>query len=87
MYPQVRWTSGLSETAGLQVFPAGHAGSIQFPILRGLAPALASYDGAAELERGLDILISGLQAQLALSSPGSRDPAPAMSLTGSRRRS
>ena len=32
----------------------------EFPLLRGLAPALASYDGAAELERGLDILLSGL---------------------------
>jgi AcrR family transcriptional regulator len=37
----------------------------EFPILRGLAPVLASYDGAAELERGLDILLSGLQEQLA----------------------
>jgi AcrR family transcriptional regulator len=36
----------------------------EFPLLRGLAPALASYDGAAELERGLDILLSGLQTQL-----------------------
>jgi AcrR family transcriptional regulator len=36
----------------------------EFPLLRGLAPALASYDGAAELERGLDILLSGLQSQL-----------------------
>jgi AcrR family transcriptional regulator len=36
----------------------------EFPVLRGLAPALASYDGAAELERGLDILLSGLQVQL-----------------------
>ena len=36
----------------------------EFPILRGLAPALASYDGAAELDRGLDILLSGLQVQL-----------------------
>lgn len=35
-----------------------------FPILRGLAAALASYDGATELERGLDILLSGLQEQL-----------------------
>jgi len=32
----------------------------EFPILRGLAPVLASYDGAAELERGLDILLTGL---------------------------
>jgi AcrR family transcriptional regulator len=44
----------------------------EFPILRGLAPALATYDGAAELERGLDILLSGLQAQLA---PSSTSPA------------
>jgi hypothetical protein len=36
----------------------------EFPVLRGLAPALASYDGAAELERGLDILLSGLEVQL-----------------------
>jgi AcrR family transcriptional regulator len=40
----------------------------EFPLLRGLAPALASYDGATELERGLDTLLSGLQAQLAPSS-------------------
>ncbi|WP_327121709.1 TetR/AcrR family transcriptional regulator C-terminal domain-containing protein [Nocardia sp. NBC_01730] len=32
----------------------------EFPLLRDLAPALAAYDGAAELERGLDILIAGL---------------------------
>jgi AcrR family transcriptional regulator len=36
----------------------------EFPMLRGLAPVLASYDGAAELERGLDILLTGLRAQL-----------------------
>ncbi len=46
----------------------------EFPILRGLAPALASYDGAAELERGLDILLSGLQAQL---MPSGTTPASA----------
>ncbi|MEU4343143.1 TetR/AcrR family transcriptional regulator C-terminal domain-containing protein [Nocardia sp. NPDC023852] len=32
----------------------------EFPLLRELAPALAAYDGAAELECGLDILIAGL---------------------------
>jgi AcrR family transcriptional regulator len=32
----------------------------EFPNLRALAPALASYDGAAELERGLDLLLTGL---------------------------
>ena len=37
----------------------------EFPRLRGLAPALAAYDGAAELERGMDILLAGLQAHLA----------------------
>jgi AcrR family transcriptional regulator len=35
-----------------------------FPLLRSLAPTLAAYDGATELERGLDILLTGLQAQL-----------------------
>jgi AcrR family transcriptional regulator len=34
----------------------------EFPILRSLAPVLAGYDGAAELERGLDILPTGLAA-------------------------
>lgn len=36
----------------------------EFPLLRGLAHALASYDGAAELESGLDILLTGLAATL-----------------------
>jgi hypothetical protein len=36
----------------------------EFPLLRSLAPALAAYDGAAELERGLDILLTGLAATL-----------------------
>ncbi|KAA8880050.1 TetR family transcriptional regulator [Nocardia colli] len=36
----------------------------EFPLLRELAPVLAAYDGAAELERGLDILLSGLTATL-----------------------
>ena len=34
----------------------------EFPLLRSLAHALAAYDGAAELERGLDILLTGLAA-------------------------
>src|SRR5450756_1013473 len=42
---------------GLYRLPIG-----EFPILRGLAADLARYDGAAELERGLDILLSGLSA-------------------------
>ena len=36
----------------------------EFPLLRSLAPVLASYNGAAELERGLDILLTGLSATL-----------------------
>ncbi|MFC9437310.1 TetR/AcrR family transcriptional regulator C-terminal domain-containing protein [Nocardia sp. NPDC057030] len=36
----------------------------EFPLLRELAPVLAAYDGAAELERGLDILLSGLAETL-----------------------
>lgn len=36
----------------------------EFPRLRALAPALAEYDGSAELDQGLTILLSGLEAQL-----------------------
>src|SRR5689334_1287066 len=32
----------------------------EFPLLRALAPALASYDGAAELDRFLDLLLPRL---------------------------
>ena len=39
----------------------------EFPRLRELAPVLASYDGAAELDRGLDLLFAGLTATLGLS--------------------
>lgn len=44
---------------GLHRLPVG-----DFPLLRGLASDLATYDGAAELERGLDILLAGLAATL-----------------------
>jgi AcrR family transcriptional regulator len=44
---------------GLHRLPIG-----EFPLLRSLAHALASYDGAAELERGLDILLTGLATTL-----------------------
>jgi AcrR family transcriptional regulator len=36
----------------------------EFPRLRSLATILATYDGAAELDEGLDILIAGLRSQL-----------------------
>jgi AcrR family transcriptional regulator len=38
----------------------------EFPQVRALASALASYDGAAELDRGLDLLLSGLTATMTL---------------------
>jgi AcrR family transcriptional regulator len=44
---------------GLHRLPIG-----EFPLLRSLAPVLATYDGAAELERGLGILLTGLTATL-----------------------
>ena len=44
---------------GLHRLPIG-----EFPLLRSLASVLASYDGAAELERGLDILLAGLSTTL-----------------------
>jgi AcrR family transcriptional regulator len=47
---------------------------IDFPVLRSLAPALASYDGAAELERGLDILLTGLTTTLTRSDGLPRSP-------------
>jgi AcrR family transcriptional regulator len=36
----------------------------EFPLLRSLAHALACYNGVAELERGLDILLTGLATTL-----------------------
>jgi AcrR family transcriptional regulator len=48
----------------------------EFPRLRELAPTWAAYDGLAELDRGLDILLSGLAAQL-----GSPDSTPAQAPT------
>jgi AcrR family transcriptional regulator len=39
----------------------------EFPLLRALAPTLASYDGAAELDRFLDLLLPGLTATLSQS--------------------
>jgi AcrR family transcriptional regulator len=36
----------------------------EFPLMRALAPALASYNGAAELDRGLDLLFPSLAAAL-----------------------
>lgn len=44
----------------------------EFPRLRALAPVLATYDGAAELDQGISILLLGLAAQL---SPAVPNPA------------
>jgi AcrR family transcriptional regulator len=58
---------------GLQRLPIG-----EFPLLRSLAPVLASYDGAVELERGLDILLAGLTTTLnppkKVTHPAAADP-------------
>jgi len=43
-----------------------------FALLRSLAPVLAGYDGAAELERGLDILLTGLTTTLTPPGQGQR---------------
>jgi AcrR family transcriptional regulator len=50
---------------GLHRLPIG-----DFPLVRSLASVLASYDGAAELERGLDILLAGLATTLPSPSQG-----------------
>ncbi|GAB2694951.1 hypothetical protein GCM10027089_15690 [Nocardia thraciensis] len=55
---------------GLHRLPIG-----EFPLLRGLASELAVYDGAAELERGLDILLTGITTTATpLSMPGAEHP-------------
>jgi AcrR family transcriptional regulator len=41
----------------------------EFPRLRNLAPVLAAYDGAEELERRMDIMLTGLQIELRPTSP------------------
>ena len=46
----------------------------EFPLLRSLAPVLASYDGPAELERGLDILLTGLVTTLTPTATGRARP-------------
>ena len=41
----------------------------QFPRLRSLAGELAAYDGAAELDEGLCIVLAGLRSQLLTPEP------------------
>jgi AcrR family transcriptional regulator len=48
----------------------------KFPQLRALAPVLADYDGAAELEAGITILLDGLAAQLRPTAPGGPESHP-----------
>ena len=40
----------------------------EFPRIRSLAPDLASYDGAAEFEDGLDSLLAGIEARCSLAA-------------------
>ena len=49
---------------GLHRLPTGG-----FPLLRSLAPVLASCDGAIDLGRGLDIVLPGLTAALTPRGP------------------
>ncbi|MEX5237408.1 TetR/AcrR family transcriptional regulator C-terminal domain-containing protein [Kocuria arenosa] len=49
-----------------------------FPRLRALAPALAHYDGAGELEEGITILLRGLSAQLHPTNPGGPEGRPGL---------
>jgi AcrR family transcriptional regulator len=46
----------------------------EFPRLRGLATALAHYDGKTELDKGLTILIAGLRTALTPEPPARRHP-------------
>ena len=48
----------------------------QFPRLRSLAAVLATYDGAAELDEGLTIVLAGLRSQLLTSSAPDDTPRP-----------
>src|SRR6202789_807959 len=61
---------------GLHRLPIG-----EFPLLRRLAPVLAAYDGAAALERGLDLLLTGLASTL----PPRRNPPAHASTTPAAR--
>jgi AcrR family transcriptional regulator len=45
-----------------------------FPRLRALGPVLADYDGAAELDQGINILLSGLAAHLSRELEPAREP-------------
>ncbi|WP_280401705.1 TetR/AcrR family transcriptional regulator C-terminal domain-containing protein [Nocardia carnea] len=54
---------------GLYRLPIG-----EFPLLRGLATHLSTYDGSTELERGLDVLISGLTATVTPDPPPPQHP-------------
>ena len=54
-----------SETDEVLRLGLQHLPLVDFPRLRALAPELADYDGAVELDAGLDILLAGLQERLA----------------------
>ena len=58
----------------------------EFPRIRALAAELATYDGARELDEGLDVVLAGLQRSLDAhhAVPPGTDPAPAMRLARAR---
>jgi hypothetical protein len=62
-------------------FLAALMGGLPFLVESSAGPVLAAYDGIAELERGLDILLSGLTTTL--TPPGqTHPPAPAQHPVG-----
>ncbi|WP_067703276.1 TetR/AcrR family transcriptional regulator C-terminal domain-containing protein [Nocardia jejuensis] len=63
---------------GLHRLPIG-----EFPLLRGLASDLAAYDGVEELERGLDILLTGLAENVP--PPPTAPPPAAITANGDRK--
>jgi len=59
-----RLTLATSHHIGLHRLPPR-----EFPLLRSLATELANYDGAAELDQGLDIIFAGLDRRLIQERP------------------
>ncbi len=66
------------EADALLRFGLHHLHRTEFPRMRTLAPVLAGYDGAVELETGLNIIIAGFRSELAAQTdnPAAPDAVP-----------
>lgn len=62
------------ENDALLRFGLHHLSRTDFPRIRELAPALAAYDGATDLDMGLDIIVAGLRAELTARTTPPTDP-------------